>query len=79
MVAVSNKYLEVLQFHTCIMDDPLDLVLDSDNSRGVSRHLGEIANQMSEWEGPIAECLGLNPPEIASIKTKYPANLQLQK
>ena len=61
------------------MDDPLDLVLDSDNSRGVSRHLGEIADQMSEWEGPIAEYLGLNPPEIAGIKTKHPANLQLQK
>ena len=59
------------------MDDPLDLVLDSDNN-GVSKHLGEIADQMSEWEGPIAECLGLTHPEIVGVKTKYPENLRLQ-
>ena len=60
------------------MDDPLDLVLDSDNPLGVSKHLGEIADQISEWEGPIAECLDLTPADIAGVKTKYPENLRLQ-
>ena len=61
------------------MDDSLDLVLDSENPFGVSKHLGEIADHMSEWEGPIAECLGLSDPEIANVKAKHPGKLQLQK
>ena len=65
-------------FATSIMDDPLDLVVDSNNPFGVPKHLGEIADQMSEWEGRIAECLGLNLPEIARVKAKYPEKLQLQ-
>ena len=61
------------------MDDPLDLILDSDNPLGVSKHLGEIADQIAEWEGPVAEkCLGLTHPEIAGVKAKYPKKLQLQ-
>ena len=61
------------------MDDPLDHVLDSDNPHGVSKHLGEIADQIAEWEGPIAEkCLGLSPPEIACVKAKHPGKLRLQ-
>ena len=56
------------------MDDPLDRVLDSDNPK----HLGEIADQMAEWEGPIAEWLDLTSSEIAGVKIKHPRNLQLQ-
>jgi hypothetical protein len=60
------------------MDDPLDHVLDSDNPLGVSQHLGEIADKMSEWEGSIAEYLGLTPAEIEGVKIKYPRRLSLQ-
>ena len=45
---------------------------------GVSKHLGQIADAMHEWEGPIAEELGLTRADIAAIKTKYPNELKLQ-
>ena len=55
----------------------LDQVLDFEND-GVSKHLGQIADSMYEWEGPVAEQLGLTPAEIAAIKLKYPSELGLQ-
>ena len=55
----------------------LDQVLDFENG-GVSKHLGQIADSMYEWEGPVAEQLGLTPAEIAAIKLKYPSELGLQ-
>ena len=58
-------------------DTSLDQVLDAENG-GVSKHLGEIADSMSEWEGRIAEGLGLTVTEIASIKVKHPNELGLQ-
>ena len=55
----------------------LDQVLDVD-SGGVSKHLGQIADSMHEWEGSIAEGLGLTPAEVESIK--YNKNkLEFQK
>lgn len=55
----------------------LDLVIDSTNG-GVSKHLGEIADLMSEWEGRIAEHLGLTPADVSNIKQKHPNELRLQ-
>ena len=55
----------------------LDQVLDSYNN-GVSKHLGLIADSMHEWEGPVAEQLGLTPADVAAIKMKYPGTLKLQ-
>ena len=54
-----------------------DRVLDFSND-GVSRHLGHIADNMCEWEGPIADQLGLTPADVATINTKYPKSLKLQ-
>ena len=54
-----------------------DQVLDFENG-GVSKHLGQIADSMYEWEGSVAEQLGLTPAEIAAIKMKYPGELRLQ-
>ena len=45
---------------------------------GVLKHIGQIAEFMDEWEGPIAECLELTVAEIASIKVKHPSKLNLQ-
>ena len=42
------------------------------------RHLGQIAESMVEWEGPIADELELTPADVADIKTKYPHSLKLQ-
>ena len=55
----------------------LDLVLDSKHG-GVSKHLGQIADAMYEWEGPIAEQLELTRADIAAINRKYPGELKLQ-
>ena len=55
----------------------LDLVLDSRNG-GVSKHLGQIADFMSEWEGRIAESLELTSADISNIKLKHPNELSLQ-
>lgn len=52
-------------------------MLDSEN-REVPRHLGQIADNMCEWEGAIADALGLTPADVAAINTEYPGKLNLQ-
>ena len=54
----------------------LDLVIDAENRS--SKHLGQIADSMYEWEGAIAEELGLTTADVAAINTKYPKELKLQ-
>ena len=54
-----------------------DQVLDFENG-GVPRHLGQIADKMCEWEGRIAEELGLIPADVAAINKKHPGKLNLQ-
>ena len=55
----------------------LSQVSDFENG-GVSNHLGQIADSMYEWEGPVAEQLGLTPADVAAIKVKHPGELRLQ-
>ena len=55
----------------------LDKVLDCE-SGGVSKHLGQIADSMDEWEGPVAEELGLSAADITAIKTENPSKFNLQ-
>ena len=52
-------------------------MVDSEHG-GVSKHLGQIADAMYEWEGPIAEQLELRDTDIAAIKTEHPNKLKLQ-
>ena len=40
--------------------------------------IGQIADFMYEWEGSVAERLGLTRAEVASIKERYPKDLNLQ-
>ena len=47
-------------------------------SGGVSKHLGKIADSMSEWEGRIADELGLTSADVATINKKHPNELHLQ-
>ena len=62
-----------------ISEEPtcLDQVMDY-SSGGVQKHLGRIADLMSEWEGSIADQLGLTPADVAAINTKHPSELRLQ-
>ena len=54
----------------------LDLVIDAENQS--SKHLGQIADSMCEWQGAIAEELELTPADIAAINMEYPKKLKLQ-
>ena len=74
-----NHYLRSRVLDLCKLSSRqfLDQMLDFEND-GVSKHLGEIADSMYEWEGPVAEQLDLTPADIAAIKTKYPDELRLQ-
>ena len=44
---------------------------------GVPRHLGQIADSMNEWEGSVADQLGLVPADVAAIKMEN-SKLSLQ-
>ena len=55
----------------------LDKRIDFEHDR-VQTHLGAIADAMDEWEGRVAEALGLDTVNISSIKTKIKDNLNLQ-
>ena len=43
-----------------------------------STHLGRISEILREWEGRIADELGLKPSDVAAIRMKYPFDLKLQ-
>ena len=43
-----------------------------------SEILGQIADIMNEWEGPIAEKLGLTTADVAGIKLRHQNDLKLQ-
>ena len=55
----------------------LDQVIDGGHD-GVSKHLGQIADAMYEWEGAVAESLGLYPADVERIKKEHPGKLQLE-
>lgn len=55
----------------------LDMEIDACN-KGVPKHLGQIADLMTEWEGRISEELQLTPADVANILTQYPNKLNLQ-
>ena len=40
--------------------------------------LGQIADSMAEWEGQIADGLGLTVGDVAAIKIEHPRRLKLQ-
>ena len=43
-----------------------------------SEDIGRIVKSMYEWEGDVADELGLTVADVASIKTKYRDDLKLQ-
>lgn len=42
------------------------------------KHLGRIASSVVKWEGRIADELELTEADVATIRTKYPRDLELQ-
>ena len=74
--------LEAVTAHSTIIktqqdtSQRLDQVIDSENS-GVPKHLGKIASSVYEWEGRVADELGLTDAEVADIKQESKLNLQV--
>ena len=55
----------------------LDKEIDFFHS-GVPKHLGQIAKSLCEWEGRIADELGLSTSDVNGVKHKFPLNLEMQ-
>ena len=55
----------------------LNQELDCDNS-GALKHLGQMTDDLHEWEGSVTKELGLTTADVASISKKYPFDLNLQ-
>ena len=55
----------------------LDTVIDSRHG-GVEKDLGEISEQIENWEESLPAHLGLKPAEVAHIKNQHRDNLKLQ-
>ena len=72
----SYSIVTIIIMITLIIISKLDLVIDAENQS--PKHLGQIANSMYEWEGVVADQLGLTPADVAAIKTQYPTQLKLQ-
>ena len=67
-------------FYDCIPQEnrnKLDSKVDADHD-GVQIHLGAISNAMDEWEGIVADSLGLTGVDVAIIKGRHRDNLSLQ-
>ena len=60
-----------------VVQDRLNQVVDSENG-GISKHLGEIAEQMYEWEGKVSDELGLTKADVNNIKELHKNKLKLQ-
>ena len=52
-------------------------MLDSEHG-GVSKHLGQIADAMCEWKGPIAEQLGLTEEQYKAAKEAWITTVTLK-
>ena len=63
----------VSEHHTPVLDQVLGT-----GSSGASKHLGQIAESMYEWEGLVADQLGLSLADVNNIRTKYHKELTLQ-
>ena len=53
-------------------------MLDFENNIVSRQHIDQVADSISEWQGPVAEQLGLTSADIAAIKAKHPTELKLQ-
>ena len=61
------------------LDQEVDFEHKNASGLAVPKHLGRIADLMTEWEGAVADCLGLTDPEKYDIKEKSPTKPSLQR
>lgn len=77
MIVQNGVFDQIHVVYVIIEGQLLDQVIDSDHG-GVPKHLGQIADSIDEWEGAVAESLGLGLAVVAGIKEKHPGKLNLQ-
>ena len=79
--AVENHRIKIIIFFIFTVSEQQSQLLDQvlgTNLGGASKHLGQIAECMYEWEGLIADQLGLSRADVNEIKAKYHTELKLQ-
>ena len=61
------------------LDREIDFECRDDRGQVIPRHLGRIAESMVDWEGVIADHLGLSEPDRSDIRDKNPREPKLQR
>ena len=79
MVTASPHSLPESRSQTQTFSLPLDRKIEIESvGPGILKHLGKIAETMYEWEGDVADELGLTQADVANIKRKHTFELKLQ-
>ena len=68
---IDMYYNAIHNFVGCPCDYKLDFEV-------APKHLGQLADMMTEWKGAIAEGLSLSDADIAAIVLKHDKDLKLQ-
>ena len=61
------------------LDREIDFEQRDERGQLIPRHLGKMAESMTDWEGAIADHLGLSEPDRSDIRDKNPREPKLQR
>ena len=61
------------------LDREIDFEHRDERGQLIPRHLGKMAESMTDWEGAIADHLGLSEPDRSDIRGKNPTQPKLQR
>jgi hypothetical protein len=61
------------------LDREIDFEHRDDRGQLIPQHLGKMAESMTDWEGAIADHLGLSEPDRSDIRDRNPTQPKLQR
>ena len=61
------------------LDREIDFEHRDERGQLIPRHLGKMAESMTDWEGAIADHLGLSEPNRSDIRDKNARQPELQR
>ena len=61
------------------LDREIDFEHRDERGQLIPRHLGKMAESMTDWEGAIADHLDLSEPDRSDIRDKNPRQPELQR
>ena len=61
------------------LDREIDFEHRDERGQLIPRHIGKMAESMTDWEGAIADHLGLSEPDRSDIRDKNPRQPELQR